>query len=75
MHTYKTPPMGKYPGLWEMPVYELMTSTTGYGSVTGFDYNMWIPQNMTKAKAVETLKASLQVRLRAATHPPTASRC
>jgi hypothetical protein len=63
MHTYQTAPMGKYPGLWELPVYELMTSTTGYGSVTGFDYNMWISQNMTKAKAVETFKASLQIRL------------
>jgi hypothetical protein len=63
MHTYQTAPMGKYPGLWEMPVYELMTSTTGYGSVTGFDYNMWISQNMTRQKAVETFKASLQIRL------------
>jgi hypothetical protein len=63
MYAYNAPPGGKYPKLWELPVYELMTSTTGYSSVTGFDYNMWISQKMTRAKAVETLKASLAVRL------------
>ena len=69
MHTYQTAPMGKYAGLWELPVYELMTTTTGYTSVTGFDYNIWISKRMTRAQAVDLFKASLQIRLAGGNSP------
>jgi hypothetical protein len=68
-HTYLTKPAASYPGLWEMPVHELMLDTTGYAAVTGLDYNMWISKRMTRAQFVAVMKANLDIRLKGGTSP------
>jgi hypothetical protein len=68
-HAYQTFPTGSYPGLWEMPVNELMLDTTGYTAVTGLDYNMWIAKKMTRKQFVDTLKANLDIRMKGGTSP------
>jgi hypothetical protein len=68
-NTYLGFPRGAYPGLWELPVNELMTSNTGYGSVTGLDYNMWISKRMSRQQVVETLKANLEIRMKGGNAP------
>jgi hypothetical protein len=68
-HTYLTNPQKSYPGLWEMPVNELMLNTTGYSAVTGLDYNMWIVMKMNRRQFVDTLKANLDIRLKGGTSP------
>ncbi|MEE9385063.1 MAG: polysaccharide deacetylase family protein [Nannocystaceae bacterium] len=54
---------GQYPGLWEMPVYDIFTDVAGGGTATGFDYNMWANAKMTKSEFVQSLKWSLEHRL------------
>jgi hypothetical protein len=68
-HTYLTKPSGKYPGLWEMPINELMMDTTGYTAVTGLDYNMWISKRMTRKQFVDVMKANLDLRLKGGNSP------
>jgi hypothetical protein len=68
-HTYLTKPTGSYPGLWEMPVHELMLDTTGYAAVTGFDYNMWIAKKMSRKQFVDVMKANLDLRLKGGNSP------
>jgi hypothetical protein len=50
------------PGLWEMPVYEIMTDTT-WQAVTGLDWNMWVAKSMTRSQFVNCLKLTLTNRL------------
>jgi hypothetical protein len=68
-HCYLTRPNDKYPGLWEMPINELMLDTTGYSAVTGLDYNMWISKKMTRKQFVDVMKANLDIRLKGGTSP------
>lgn len=63
-HAYQTLPTGSYPGLWELPVNELQTTTTSNTAVTGLDYNMWILGKMTKKQVVDILKANLDIRMK-----------
>ncbi len=50
------------PGLWEMPVYEIMTDTT-WNAVTGLDWNMWVSKHDNKAEFERCLKLTLDNRL------------
>jgi len=68
-HAYQTRPTGNYPGLWEMPVNELMLDTTGYAAVTGLDYNMWISKKMSRKQFVDVMKANLDIRMKGGTSP------
>jgi Polysaccharide deacetylase len=68
-HAYQTRPTASYPGLWEMPVNELMLDTTGYTAVTGLDYNMWISKKMTRKQFVDVMKANLDIRMKGGTSP------
>jgi len=68
-HAYQTRPTASYPGLWEMPVNELMLDTTGYAAVTGLDYNMWISKKMTRKQFVDVMKANLDIRMKGGTSP------
>jgi peptidoglycan/xylan/chitin deacetylase (PgdA/CDA1 family) len=69
MNTYQGFPRGSYPGLWEMPVSEFMIATTGYTSVTGLDFNMWISKRMSRKEVVDTLKANLEIRMKGGNAP------
>jgi hypothetical protein len=67
-HAFNVRPSGTYPGLWELPVYQLLTGK-GDGAVTGFDYNYWILEKMTNQDALAAMKASLIVRMTGGTYP------
>ena len=69
MNTYLSFPHGSYAGLWEMPVSEFMIATTGYTSVTGLDFNMWISKRMSRKEVVDTLKANLEIRMKGGNAP------
>lgn len=62
--TWGTPPNGKYAGLWEMPVYTILKDAEGQGAITGFDYNMWAQDQMSKKQFVDCIKYSLDFRLK-----------
>jgi hypothetical protein len=46
-----------------------MLATTGYTSVTGLDFNMWISKVMTRKQVVDTLKANLEIRMKGGNAP------
>lgn len=71
-HTYMTPPTGKYPGLWEMPVNQLQEMATGYVAITGFDYNLWINAKMSKQQVLDILKLNLVLRMKGGMMPDAA---
>ncbi|HVR64214.1 MAG TPA: polysaccharide deacetylase family protein [Polyangia bacterium] len=71
-HTYMTPPAGKYPGLWEMPVNQLSEAATGYQAITGFDYNLWIVAKMSKQQVLDILKVNLILRMQGGMMPDAA---
>jgi hypothetical protein len=71
-HTYMTPPNGKYPGLWELPVNQLSLAATGYQAITGLDYNMWVNAKMTGDQVLETLKINLILRMKGGMMPDAA---
>jgi hypothetical protein len=58
----RDPTFASAPGLWEMPVYEIMTDTT-WQAVTGLDYNMWVSKSMNKGQFENCLKITLDNRL------------
>ena len=62
--TYNTTPHGKYPGLWELPVYQILLDDGGTNAITGFDYNMWAQSKMSKSTALNAFKASLAHRMK-----------
>lgn len=68
-HTYMTPPTGKYPGLWELPVNQLAQAATGYQAITGFDYNLWISSKMSKQQVLDILKVNLVLRMKGGMMP------
>jgi len=69
MHTYMTPPAGKYPGLWEMPVNQLAQAATGYQAITGFDYNLWVSAKLSKQQVLDILKVNLVLRMKGGMMP------
>ena len=58
----RDPTFTSAPGLWEMPVYEIMTDTT-WQAVTGLDWNMWVSKSMNKSQFEYCLKLTLDNRL------------
>jgi hypothetical protein len=59
----RDPTFTSAPGLWEMPVYEIMTDTN-WQAVTGLDYNMWVSKSMAKDQFEYCLKITLDNRLK-----------
>jgi len=58
----RDPSFTSAPGLWEMPVYEIMTDTL-WSAVTGLDWNMWVSKAMYKTQFENCLKMTLANRL------------
>jgi Polysaccharide deacetylase len=60
---------GNHPGLWELPVHELMPAT-GWAGVTGLDYNVFCVAKMDSARALDLLKASLDLHFKGDSRAP-----
>jgi hypothetical protein len=58
----RDPSFKSAPGLWEMPVYEIMTDTT-WQAVTGLDWNMWVSKAMSRSQFEYCLRITLDNRL------------
>ncbi len=56
------PVIGKYPGMWELPVFTLHVE--GQNRIeAAFDYNLWVTRKLNKAEFVKTLKDALDARI------------
>jgi hypothetical protein len=62
--TFNTTPNGKYAGLWEMPVYQILLDEGGNNAITGFDYNMWAQSKLSKEQALSAFKVTLAQRMK-----------
>jgi hypothetical protein len=70
MHSYmRNDGTGNHPGMWELPVHELMPPT-GWVGITGLDYNIWCVNKLSPADALATLKASLDLRFKGDSRGP-----
>lgn len=55
--------LGSFPGMWEIPVYNVVEEEMGFPNMCGMDYSMW-DQNINADTFLKWLKLSLDIRIK-----------